>query len=77
MPPTQHPVEIHAVDILKVLGERVARASTYSNGLELMTELGAFKLDKPVVPPPGYSVAPPKPPGNAGGIPPGPAGPKK
>ena len=53
MPPTQRPVVIHAVDVMKISGERLAKASTYSNGLELMTQLGAFKLDKPVVPPPG------------------------
>lgn len=49
---TNRPVAIHAVDVMKMNAERVARASTYSNGLELMTELGAFKLDQPVVPPP-------------------------
>jgi steroid delta-isomerase-like uncharacterized protein len=53
MPPTNHAVEIHAVDVLKVANDHIARASTYSNGLELMTQLGAFKLDKAVVPPPG------------------------
>jgi steroid delta-isomerase-like uncharacterized protein len=53
MPPTHHPIEVHAVDIIRLSGDQVSRASTYSNGLELMTALGAFKLDKPVVPPPG------------------------
>jgi steroid delta-isomerase-like uncharacterized protein len=53
MAPTHHPILVHAVDILRVVGDKISRASTYSNGLEIMTQLGAFKLDKPVVPPPG------------------------
>jgi steroid delta-isomerase-like uncharacterized protein len=53
MPPTNHPILVHAVDILRVVGDKISRASTYSNGLEIMTQLGAFRLDKPVVPPPG------------------------
>jgi predicted ester cyclase len=51
--PTHHAISVHAVDILRLSGDKIARASTYSNGLEIMTQLGAFKLDKPVVPPPG------------------------
>jgi steroid delta-isomerase-like uncharacterized protein len=53
MPATNHPISVHAVDVLRIAGDKIAKASTYSNGLEIMTQLGAFKLDKPVVPPPG------------------------
>ncbi len=53
MPPTNHPILVHAVDVMRIAGDKIARASTYSNGLEILTQLGAFKLDKPVVPPPG------------------------
>jgi steroid delta-isomerase-like uncharacterized protein len=53
MPPTLKPIEIHAVDLIKISSDHLAKASTYSNGLELMTQLGAYKVDKAVVPPPG------------------------
>jgi steroid delta-isomerase-like uncharacterized protein len=49
--PTNRPVSVHAVDVVRVEGGKIARAATYSNGLELMTQLGAFKVGAPVVPP--------------------------
>jgi steroid delta-isomerase-like uncharacterized protein len=51
MAPTNRPVNVHAVDVLKITDGKVARGATYSNGLELMTQLGAFKISTPVVPP--------------------------
>jgi steroid delta-isomerase-like uncharacterized protein len=53
MPPTNRPISVHVVDVVRFAGDKVARVSTFSNGLEIMTQLGAFNLDKPVVPPPG------------------------
>jgi hypothetical protein len=55
-PPTNRPITVHAVDVMKFVDGKVAHASTYSNGLELMTQLGTFK----VTPPP--ASAPPAPP---------------
>jgi steroid delta-isomerase-like uncharacterized protein len=48
MPPSNHLITVHAVDVLRVVDGKVARAQTYSNGLELMTQLGAMP---PVIPP--------------------------
>jgi steroid delta-isomerase-like uncharacterized protein len=53
--PTNRTVAVHAVDVMKITDGKVASSSTYSNGLELLTELGAFK---PAGPPPPASVAP-------------------
>ena len=49
--PTNRPISVHAVDIVRIVDGKVARASTYSNGLELMTQLGAFKVIPPVMVP--------------------------
>ncbi len=46
-PPTGRPISVHAVDVVKIADGKIARASTYSNGLELMTQLGAFKVTPP------------------------------
>jgi steroid delta-isomerase-like uncharacterized protein len=45
--PTNRPITVHAVDVVRVVDGKVARASTYSNGLELMTQLGTFKVTPP------------------------------
>jgi len=49
-PATNGPVTIHAVDVVKVEGGKVERASTFSNGLELMTQLGTFRVVAPGAP---------------------------
>jgi steroid delta-isomerase-like uncharacterized protein len=48
IPASNRRVRIHAVDVVKIADGKVTRAQTYSNGLELMTQLGAMA---PVVPP--------------------------
>ncbi len=48
MPPTNRAITTHAVDVLKIADGKVVRAATYSNGLELLTQLGA---SSPIVPP--------------------------
>ena len=57
--PTNRAIAVHAVDVMKMAGGKVSGVSTYSNGLELLTELGAFKFPKPVVPPPPAAKPPP------------------
>jgi steroid delta-isomerase-like uncharacterized protein len=56
MPATNRKVSVHAVDVVKVKDGKVQSAQTFSNGLELMTQLGAYKVDLQNVPP----AAPPK-----------------
>jgi len=46
--PTSRPIQVHAVDVVKIADGKVARAATYSNGLELMNQLGTVPK---IVPP--------------------------
>ena len=45
--PTNRKVSFSAADITKVKGGKLARAWTYSNGIELMTQLGQFEPGAP------------------------------
>jgi uncharacterized protein (TIGR02246 family) len=52
---TNRSVKFGAVDVIKVKGGKIARAWTYSSGIELMTQLGLFEPGappKPTAPPP-------------------------
>jgi steroid delta-isomerase-like uncharacterized protein len=51
MPATNRKLSVHAVDVFKLKDGKVASAQTYSNGLELLTQLGAYKVDLQNVPP--------------------------
>jgi ketosteroid isomerase-like protein len=46
--PTNRAIAVHAADVMKMTGGKVSSAVTYSNGLELLTELGAFKPVAPI-----------------------------
>jgi uncharacterized protein (TIGR02246 family) len=56
---TNRKVSFSAVDVIKVKGGKIARAWTYSSGIELMTQLGLFE---PGAPPKDAVKAPPPPP---------------
>ena len=45
--PTGRKVSFSAADIVRVKGGKIARAWTYSNGVELMTQLGQFEPGAP------------------------------
>jgi steroid delta-isomerase-like uncharacterized protein len=50
MPASNRKVAVHAVDVYKMKDGKVQSAQTYSNGLELLTQLGAYKVDLQNVP---------------------------
>jgi steroid delta-isomerase-like uncharacterized protein len=41
--PSKRPINVHAVDVFRIKDGKIAKAATYSNSLELMTELGLFQ----------------------------------
>ncbi len=44
--PTNRAVAVHAADVMKIADGKVSSSTTYSNGLELLGELGALKSEK-------------------------------
>ncbi len=45
VPATNRRVTVHAVDVFKINDGKVQKAQTYSNGLELMSQLNVVKVD--------------------------------
>jgi steroid delta-isomerase-like uncharacterized protein len=59
MPATGRKVSVHAVDVMRIKDGKVAKAQTYSNGLELMTQLGAFQVGQAPAAAPAKAAGPP------------------
>jgi steroid delta-isomerase-like uncharacterized protein len=43
---SKRPIRVHAVDVLHMKDGKISRAATYSNSLEMMSELGLFQPKK-------------------------------
>ena len=58
MPATNKKISVHAVDVFKIKDGKVQKAQSYSNGLELMNQLGNY--DVKLQPTPAAPAAPKK-----------------